>query len=50
MSVLVGAAASRAEAGTAPIRADATTIPTNAMYFMGVLFRSHDRDMTQYPG
>jgi hypothetical protein len=50
MRVLVGGAASLAEAGTAPTSVDAMTIPTKAMYFMGVLFRSHDRDMTQYPG
>jgi hypothetical protein len=42
--VLVGAAASPA---TAPIRTDATTIPTNARSFMDV--SPHDRDMTQCP-
>jgi hypothetical protein len=41
MRVLVGGAASLAEAGTAPTSVDAMTIP---------IFRSHDRDMTQYPG
>jgi len=49
MRVLVGGAASLAEAGATPTSADAMTSPTKAMYFMGVLFRSHDRDMTQYP-
>jgi hypothetical protein len=43
--VLAGAVASLADAGTGIASADAMTIPTNAMYFMDVLFRSHDRDV-----
>jgi hypothetical protein len=49
MSAVAGGAASLAEAGPDIASPDARTIPTNATYFIVVSFRSHDRDMTQYP-